>query len=142
MNNYLNDLFVLLIGTIVALNSISIPVSYQIVSVNLKQLLTRDSHLILINENTFRGNIIASLACLIYYAIPLFFNIFPSPPKVDAILNFFQVWYLIFAALFAIGFFLAFIRFSYRIYEYSSNAEDIMFEKSQQTADQFLDELE
>ncbi len=36
MNHSINDVFVLMISTIVGLNAISIPISYQIVSQNLK----------------------------------------------------------------------------------------------------------
>jgi hypothetical protein len=140
MNQTLNDLFVLLIGIIIALNSISIPVSYQIVSSNLKELLGRDSHLILLEEKSFKRNLYASSGCLLFFILPLYLNIFPEQVVKDKLWNTFQIIYLLFTTLFMIGFFIAFAGFSMRIYEYSSNTEEIIFEKTKNKIDKYLDQ--
>lgn len=143
MNDSLNDLYVLFIGTIVALNSILIPVSYQIVSSSLKELLTRDSYRILTEEKSFLGNIYASFGCLLIFLLPVIFNIFPSTKTAVTSdpLNFFQWVFLIFSILFFSGFLLAFTRLSFRIYEYSSNAEEIVYKKLNKQIKKYLRQL-
>jgi hypothetical protein len=143
MNEELNDLFVLLIGTIVALNSIAIPVSYSIVSSNLKPLLTTDSHKIFINETTFKTNLLTSFSCIAIYLIPLLIDLYPYSKEthVSVVTSMLQIPFLIFTCLSFLGFLIAFTEFSYRIYEYSSNSEEIMFEASQNVIDQFISEL-
>ncbi|PWS33364.1 hypothetical protein [Pedobacter paludis] len=144
MNDSLNDLYILFIGTIVALNSILIPVSYQIVSSSLKDLLNRDSHKILIEEESFLGNLYASFGCLVIFLVPLVFDVFPVlDPKISPNqgLVFFQWVFLILTLLFFCGFMLAFTRLSYRIYEYSSNAEEIVYQKVQSRIENYLERL-
>ena len=144
MNHALNDLYILFIGTIVALNSILIPVSYQIVSSSLKDLLNRDSHKILFDEESFLGNLYASFGCLVIFLVPVVFNVFPQQEAnlaTNEAFIFFQWVFLSLCLLFFFGFLLAFTRLSYRIYEYSSNAEEIVYQKMQNQIEQYLEQL-
>jgi|GEM_PF-1440221 len=141
MNSAINDVFVLMISTIVGLNAISIPISYQIVSQNLKPFINRDSHRILINEHAFQNNLWCSLSVIAIYFLPLFFDFFPHKEEMQyhgKYMIYGQICFLIYSALAFVMFIFYFIRFSMRVYEYSSNAEFILFEQSRGNIDRFL----
>ena len=73
-NNAINDYFTVLTVTVVTLNGIAIPLSYNIVSDKLKPYLDKHIYNVFMNEERFRCNIIVSVCSFIWFVTPLLFN--------------------------------------------------------------------
>ena len=74
-NNNLNDYFAIILAIVATLNGIAIPLSYNIISVNLKPYLDKNISKIFLEEEDFKSNIIVSVWALPFFCFPLIFDI-------------------------------------------------------------------
>lgn len=139
-NLNLNDYYVTLLTIIVTLNSVSIPLSYNIISDNLKPYFDKRFAEYFLEEKDFRDNIVISIWSLPILGLPLLID-FTSLLDVgndksitDLILNLYNIFVFVFMAVF-IG---SFVRFSNLVYQYASNTEEIVYKKIKTEIDEFL----
>jgi hypothetical protein len=139
-NTNLNDYFAVLLAIVATLNGIAIPLAYNIISENLKPYLDKHISNMFINEKAFINNAVVSIWALPILSFPLFVDITRILNTGDD--NHFSIWfmngYIILSIVFMAGFLLSFVRFSKMIYEYSSNTEEIVYEKTKSTIDEYL----
>jgi len=140
LNNTIDNAFVVMASTIVACNSIFIPLSYNIISDKLKPFIDKDFFLLYIKEPTFKNNLVVSLWGIGFFLFPLFIDISKFVEGKDyASLCIFVRRSYVFAAIWSfVAFLITFLQFSYRTYEYAFNTEEIVFEKIKKQIDEYL----
>jgi hypothetical protein len=142
LNSDLNDYFAILITIVAALNGIGIPLSYNIISENLKPFSDKNISKAFLNEKHFKRNIIVAIWSLPVFAFPLFVDIkhLFDVGKDNQISIAFTNFYLVLSFFWIAGFLISFIEFSLLIYEYASNTEEVVFEKIKEQIDSYLHE--
>lgn len=139
-NEGLNDYFVALVATVVTLNGVAIPLSYNIIADKLGPYLDAHIFKFFINEKIVKCNIITSIYSFIFFLIPLFFNfkVVQSDPLLMSITDYLKIFYYFLSVFFVAGFLISFYQFSYLIYEYAFNTEKIIFNKIKGIIDEYL----
>lgn len=142
LNSNLNDYFAILITVVAALNGIGIPLSYNIISENLKPFADKNISEIFLNERHFKRNIIVALWSLPVFAFPLFVDIkhLFDIGKESQISIAFANSYIVLSFFMMAGFLISFIEFSLLIYNYASNTEEVVFGKIKEQIDSYLHE--
>lgn len=131
-NDNLNDLFATLITIVVTLNSITIPVSYSIVSEKYKEYLDPNISRRFINSHHFLNNFIISIICIGCYLVPLLFN--QNLKDVQGVYTLdppsycFRNGYLYACLVLFIFFMVCFIDFSLFVYKYATETDEIVFD--------------
>ena len=138
-NESLNDFFVILLTTVIVLNSVSIPLSYNIVADKLKPYLDRNVFAHFINEPAFRWNVWLSLIALTMFITPLTINISKLPLS-RFCCKLLDNLYIGLSLLITAVFLLIFIRFSNMIYRYASDTEEVVFTQIQSEINAYLEE--
>lgn len=141
-NTNLNDYYVTLLTIIVTLNSVSIPLSYNIIADNLKPFSDKRFAEYFLEEKDFRNNIIISGLSLPIIGLPLIID-FTSILDVGTdktITDYFLNLYNLFIIILMIAFVDSFIKFSNMVYQYASNTEEIVYKKIKNEIDEFLNE--
>ena len=136
MNVDINDLFCSFIGIITALNGFAIPLSYGTVSENLKPYLDKYSYKAFIREPEFKENYIISLIAIGVYVIGLTLDLHKSPT--DQTLSQYGIAFVIVSIIIFIWFIMTFVKFSLMIYEYATNTEEVVFNKTRKEIDETL----
>lgn len=141
-NDNLNDFFATLLAIITTLNSITIPVSYSIISEKYMEYLDKSVSDKFIKNNKFRCNIIISFICIGVYLIPLISNV---NLKYDYLINNYgeatyclRNAYVYVSCFLFLWFLISFYRFSYYVYEYSTNTDEIIFDQIKSDIDAYL----
>jgi hypothetical protein len=140
-NISLNDYFIALLTVVVTLNGIAIPLSYNIISENLKPYLDKSISNIFLNEKAFQDNVIVSIFGLPFLCFPLIVNInqlFKVESGTDTIATVFLNFYILLSFFYGSGFLICFIKFSKMIYSYASNTEEVIFDKIKFNINQYL----
>lgn len=142
MNDNFNDFYAAMITLVVALNSISIPVSYNIIAENFKQYLDESMYRDFSNRKEFQLNIKISVWALIFLAIPLFINFNLKDISNTDQRGFYECCrnlYFIWTIFVVVGFLIGFFEFSKLLYKFSTNSQEILFEQIQKNIDEFLE---
>lgn len=140
LHHNLNDYFIILITTVITLNGISVPMSYNIIADKLGPYLDNNIYDYFINEEKVKNNLITSIYSFIYFLIPLFFN-FEIPEQKEYVFTLFdylKIVYFIVSIFFISGFIICFFQFSSLIYQYAFNTEKMLFEKLKNKIDQYV----
>lgn len=138
----LNDYFAILLTIVATLNGIAIPLSYNIISQNLKPYFDKNVSEMFLNEEAFRSNVIVSIWALPIFCFPLIVDITKllNVDHSNSLSTTFMNIYILFSFFFIVGFMMLFIDFSKMIYKYASNTEEVVFEKIKEQINDYFDD--
>lgn len=136
-NENTNDYFVAMLTIVATLNSVAIPLAYNIISENLKPYLDKNIYKHFISEKAFKCNVIVSIWGLPILGFPLLVDmrtLFVYKSISDVAMNI----YILCTFFYMAGFLMTFIWFSKMIYEYAYNTDELIFKSIKKKLDAFF----
>lgn len=140
----INDFYVSLLTAIVTLNGVAIPLSYNIISDNLKPFLDKYSFTGFIRSSQFRRNLWISLFDVFIFTFPLVTDISGICVRIPGIFIkavYFENIYVAISVISAYLFLKVFVDFSLMIYVYASNTEEVVFNQIRENVEEFLEKI-